>query len=95
MGDIVGEKDVEKVRTYVYQVIDSLADVYFMYYSRKSRYWKRWESIISYVFQKRLFSSSWKNMRNAFMQRDPEFVAYIDQVVEACKKEPIVNNEVA
>jgi hypothetical protein len=83
MKNIVGE-DVEKVRTYVYQVIDNLADVYFMYYSRESRYWARWESIIEYVFTKRLFNSSWPKMRKAFECRDPEFVLYIDQVVIEC-----------
>jgi hypothetical protein len=80
MEQVVG-KDVEKIRTYVYQVIDSLADVYFMYYSRESRYWKRWESIIEYVFSKRLFSSSWKSLRAAFLKRDADFVGYVDKIV--------------
>lgn len=83
MKSSVGD-DVERVRTYVYQVIDTLADVYFMYYSRDSRYWHRWESIIEYVFSKRLFNSSWKSLRSAFECRDPEFVKYIDQVVFEC-----------
>lgn len=83
MSQLVGN-DVEKIRTYVYQVIDTLADVYFMYYSRetKSRYWKRWESIIEYVFSKRLFSSAWiQSLRIAFLKRDPDFVEYVDKIL--------------
>lgn len=91
MKKIVGSEgnDVEKIRTYVYQVIDTLSDVYFMYYSRESRYWKRWEEIIRYVFSKRLFVSAWKTLRTAFLKRDADFVAYVDKIVA----KEVVNQE--
>jgi hypothetical protein len=80
--------DAEKIRTYVYQVMDTLADVYFLYYSRESRYWKRWESIIEYVFSKKLFNSAWKSLRSAFTTRDAQFVAYVDKIVATQKNTP-------
>lgn len=81
MAKLAGE-DSEKIRTYVYQIIDTLADIYFMYYSRESRYWKRWESIIEYVFSKKLFYSAWKTLRTAFIKREPHFVEYVDLLIQ-------------
>lgn len=74
-------KDLEKLKTRTWQLINLLSDIEFLYSNNKNcKYWKRWEVIFKFVFSKPFICMAFIKNRDDF-NVNSSFVKYVDRIL--------------
>jgi hypothetical protein len=77
------DRDLETIKTIVYQIMVLLSDIEFVYCQKqKTAYWKRWHSTFKFVFKKSLFKTAFIKHREDFVESNQSFVDYVDLIIK-------------
>lgn len=80
------EQEIGRIKTYTWQLINLLSDIEFFYCRKQdSLYWKRWEAIFQFVFDKPFIKMAFVKNRKDF-QVNSSFVQFVEELIKSQKE---------
>lgn len=80
------DKDIDHIRSVTFHILNLLSDIEFLYCTKQnSLYWKRWDHIFKFVFDKYLFKTAFIKHREEFLEVNSSFVKYVDNIIRPNK----------